>query len=268
MNYNERYQQVVRDSAFIQWRKRGAFYKANNILSVCEDIPVKSVIEVGCGTGAIVAELIERKFGRAYFGTDLSAAALQVAKQCLGREFRGGFVADAAHLPLERKAFSVAILSHVLEHLDNPLQAVQEAGRVAEFVVVEVPTEEVFTNWIRRRFLGRQYSSIKEAGHVQFWSPRSFLRFLHENCRLEVLAVRRTPISKEEDFYGKKGIRRLKPTVKHVVQAILPSFLLGRIFTTHTTALCRPTIPSTELTANAVVSTGTLQFPAAKRAHP
>lgn len=239
LNYDQTYREAVKDPNFLLWRKEGARHKADNIVAVCREICHDSVIEIGCGTGAILRELANRKFAHSYVGTDVSAAALGLARKEVGREFRGGFVADAAALPLSGKVFSIAILSHVLEHLSEPDDAAREASRIAEFVVFEVPTEKVFTNWVRTRIFGRAYDSIATAGHVRFWSPKSFITFLRESCGFEVLALQRAAISKEEDLFGRKGFSRLKPLVKHALQSILPDFLRIRIFTTHTTALCR-----------------------------
>ncbi|HKS83436.1 MAG TPA: class I SAM-dependent methyltransferase [Candidatus Acidoferrales bacterium] len=254
LDYDERYRRVAGDPKFLLWRKEGARHKARNIAAVCEGLAIHSVIEIGCGTGAVLGELMDLKFASAYAGTDVSAAALGAANAALGREFRGGFVADAKALPVADKTFSVAVLSHVLEHLQDPAQAALEASRVADFIVAEVPTEEVLTNWVRQKILQRDYASIEEAGHVQFWSARSFVQFLHNQCDFEVLSLRRNAVSAKEDFFGKEGAKKLKPLVKHLIQAMLPSFLRIWVFTTHTTALCRPAHIASERPAHTIPS--------------
>jgi SAM-dependent methyltransferase len=259
MNYEQNYREAVKDPSFLLWRKKGARYKADNILAVCKGLPVESVIEIGCGTGAVLRELMNRRFARAYSGTDVSAAALIQAREDLGSEFHGGFVADAENLPLSSNLLSIAVLSHVLEHLHQPMRAAQEASRIAEFVVAEVPTEKVLTNWIRRKVLGRDYSSIEEAGHVQFWSPRSFIHFLRRDCGFEILALQRAKISREEDLFGKKGLKKLKPLAKHALQSVLPSFVLRWVFTTHTTVLCRRLSVSTTASKRASIHEGNLE---------
>ena len=239
LNYEERYREAVQDPTFLEWRREGARHKVDNIIAVCGGVRVESLLEIGCGTGAILRELANREFARSYAGTDVSAAALGAARRVLGEEYEGGFVADAGSLPLAAGSFSVAVLSHVLEHLEAPERAAAEASRVAGFVVAEVPTEKVLTNWVRRKIFGRTYSSIDEAGHVQFWSPRSFVRFLRESCDFEILTLRRATVSREEDLFGKQGLARWKPLAKHALMAVLPTFLRIWVFTTHTTVLCR-----------------------------
>jgi SAM-dependent methyltransferase len=250
LDYERQYREALKDPSFLLWREKGAKYKAGNILDVCKTISIRSAIEIGCGTGDVLRELMNLNFAGSYSGTDVSISALRAARGKLGDKFCGGFVSDATKLPLPDKTYSVAILSHVLEHLDQPARAAGEASRVADFVVAEVPTEKVATNWIRKTLLRREYASVAEAGHVQFWSLRSFVEFLQRDCGLEILALQRESISKEEDLFGKRGMAKAKPFIKHLLQALLPSFLRIWIFTTHTTVLCRPPSQKTAIAAN------------------
>lgn len=49
--------------------------------------------------------------------------------------------ADAEALPFKNKSFDVAVLSEILEHVNNPINALHEAHRVANFIVICVPNE-------------------------------------------------------------------------------------------------------------------------------
>jgi len=54
------------------------------------------------------------------------------------REF---IVADAHHLPFKSSAFRQALLCEVLEHVENPGQALREAERISREIVATVPDE-------------------------------------------------------------------------------------------------------------------------------
>lgn len=49
--------------------------------------------------------------------------------------------ADAEHLPFQDKAFTIAVLGELLEHVKSPVEALKEANRVAENILITVPFE-------------------------------------------------------------------------------------------------------------------------------
>jgi SAM-dependent methyltransferase len=238
-DYKASYRAALRDDAFVAWRDIGAQQKARNILRVCQGLPVKSVLEIGCGTGAVLRELQSLRFARHYAACDLSLEALCLTRKSCGEFLGGAFVAQAGSLPFDDQIFSIAVLSHVVEHLEDPLAAVREASRVAQFVVIEVPTEQVFSNQIRTQILGKPYASAAGAGHVQFWSPCSIEAFLKNVCGMHILARHRDLLSRRSEFYGKTGLQLAKPVMKDVLKTILPGILYSRLLTTHATFLCR-----------------------------
>jgi SAM-dependent methyltransferase len=54
--------------------------------------------------------------------------------------------ADAADLPFEDKSFDVAVMAEILEHVEDPIQCLKEAKRVASSIVITVPNEY---EWIK-----------------------------------------------------------------------------------------------------------------------
>lgn len=49
--------------------------------------------------------------------------------------------ADAHHLPFKDKSFPCIVLGDMLEHVDNPVQVLREAKRVAFNILITVPNE-------------------------------------------------------------------------------------------------------------------------------
>ncbi len=89
--------------------------------------PADAVLEVGCGLGQYLAAAAERVEHLA--GVDVSLAALVLTRKRLGRP--GLLVAaEAEHLPFPDGAFAAAMAADVLEHLEDPGQALAEMGRV------------------------------------------------------------------------------------------------------------------------------------------
>ncbi len=238
-DYESSYNAALRDESFLAWRETGAHQKALNIALVCRSIKVKSVVEIGCGTGAVLRFLHSRRFAREYACIDAAFSAVQFVRQSCKDFVQRAFVGLAGALPFQDTTFDVAILTHVVEHLDDPVPAIREASRVARYVVLEVPTEKVLSNMIRTKVLQHPYASIEGAGHVQFWSPKSIVAFLEKDCGLQILVHHRDLISKDTEFYGQRGLNLAKPIFKQTLKAVLPGAVYSRLLTTHATFLCR-----------------------------
>jgi len=237
-DYEATYRSALKDPEFLSWRELGAQKKAQNIARVCHDMEVASMIEIGCGTGAVLRNLHAMNFAREYCCTDLSPSAVAFTVTSCSDFMPRAVVGPADDLPFPDGTFSVAVLSHVLEHLDDPLAALREAVRIARFVVVEVPTEKVLYSFIKAKVLLRPYASIAEAGHVQFWSPSSIARFLTQDAGMEILEHYRDLLDEEADSPSQRA-PGAKPFVKHILRSALPASLYSRLLTTHATFLCR-----------------------------
>jgi len=241
-DYDASYRGALEDSAFLAWRELGARKKAENIVRVCQEINPVSLVEIGCGTGAVLRMLHAMNFAQKYCCIDLSLSAIGFTVKSCDAFTPRAVVGRADALPFPDGAFSVAVLSHVIEHLDHPVSALREATRIAHFVVVEVPTEKVLCNFVRRKVLSRPYASIAEAGHVQFWSPASIAEFLTHDAGLEILNRRLDLLGGEMDVCRK--LPRTKSLVKRTLKSALPVAVYSRLLTTHAVFLCRRRSPN------------------------
>jgi SAM-dependent methyltransferase/DNA-binding transcriptional ArsR family regulator len=91
--------------------------------------PSWTVADLGCGTGALAAELAPRV--RKVIAVDLSAAMLRAARRRIGDlpnvELHEG---DLAALPVEGGRCDAALMTLVLAYLEAPLPALREAARI------------------------------------------------------------------------------------------------------------------------------------------
>ncbi|BDG03694.1 ArsR/SmtB family transcription factor [Anaeromyxobacter oryzae] len=91
--------------------------------------PGWTVADLGCGTGALVAELAPRV--RRVVAVDQSAAMLRAArKRTASLPNVELHEADLAALPLETGRCDAALMTLVLAYLDAPLPALREAARI------------------------------------------------------------------------------------------------------------------------------------------
>ena len=155
-----------------KWLAFGAVEKANSVqMLVTPRMPKPlTVMELGAGTGAIVAELQRRAFAVNYIAVDYSTDACEYMR----RNLRGVNVvrADIVAERIPDQA-DVVLLSHVVEHLEEPETLLSAIAKNIDFewLVIECPLEDLPASRLKNLFRDR---SRNLAGHVQFFSERSF----------------------------------------------------------------------------------------------
>jgi len=96
----------------------------------------ESVLDIGCGSGNHL--LLASRLGMDVTGIDASPYMLSLAKNKLGNQCELK-KARAEDIPYEDNEFDLVFLINTLEFLDDPLSALEEAGRVAKrgvFIVI------------------------------------------------------------------------------------------------------------------------------------
>jgi SAM-dependent methyltransferase len=178
----DHYAQIFADEleAEARWLSYGAADKVDSIAILLEraGCDPQRVLELGCGTGAVITECQRRGIGTNFTAIDYSTEAIGYLKA-----HSAGIVCIQADLndesTLIEEHFDVVIISHVLEHLEDPLKLLQSLLKRISFdvLVAEVPLEDLFVSRVKARLRDRLRNP---AGHVQFYTPRSFHDLLHE----------------------------------------------------------------------------------------
>lgn len=170
-----------------KWREVGALTKADHVSRLAAVIPPpRRVLEVGCGDGAVLAELCHRGIGAARTGIDISSAAIKLAAD--RTEVSDARVFDGARIDAADGHYDLAICTHVLEHVPSPGALIAEMTRVARAIIVEVPLER---NLLARRRSARALS--QNAGHLHRFD-RATIRRLVASTGWEVQAELLDPL--------------------------------------------------------------------------
>jgi SAM-dependent methyltransferase len=216
-----------------RWRALGARVKAEHVVSLLREARLSpaSVVEIGCGDGALLAAMYERGVAEVLDGFEVSAAAAEMAAaRGVARRVEAY---DGSHVPATDEEYGLAVLSHVVEHVPEPVPLLREAARVAQLVLVEVPLED---NLSGRR--ARHRAESARIGHVQFFD-RASIHALLAAADLAPVASLSDPLPFEHHaFFGRRRAAAVKWAVRRVLWRLAPP-LAERLFTVHYAVLSR-----------------------------
>ena len=205
-----------------RWRAIGARSKAAHVRALLRraDLKPATIAEIGCGDGSLLAELSRLA---TVDGFELSAnAAAQARARNVARRVE---TFDGEHVPARDGEYDVAVLSHVLEHVPDPLPLLTEAARIAPHVIVEVPLED---NRSARRPAARRLSEA--AGHLHAWN-RADVRRLVGSAGLSPRHELTDPLSYEMvSFFSGAAKGRAKWALRTMMDRV---GVAERLFTVH-----------------------------------
>jgi ubiquinone/menaquinone biosynthesis C-methylase UbiE len=197
-NLAETYEEYYEDGES-EWRRLCAVQKADSIVSLCRNLPHASILEIGAGEGAILSRLSELGFGERMHALEISPSGAAAIRSREIPNVVACDLYDGTTVPYGEGTFDLAILSHVIEHVEHPRQLLYEASRVARYVFVEVPLEDTLR--LPRDFV------LSSVGHINFYSRKGIRRLL-QSCNLRVLGEKVQTPAKEAYVYrsGRKGL--------------------------------------------------------------
>jgi len=221
-NYENIY--VDRLAAEAKWLKDAAVQRCDNIEYFLrkKSINPSSILDLGCGTGAVVKELQFRNIGREYLAVDYSKEAVEyLKKNSMGIETEAAdLTSDDAFI---KGSFDLVLTIHVLQHLEKPDKFIQNIidNLKFSFLIIEVPLEDLFINKITS-MLG--LSDENPTGTLQFFNKKTINDLLTKNGLTILDSKASTPIT------SLKTIRILKERYNwnrfKMVKKIFTSYLL------------------------------------------
>jgi ubiquinone/menaquinone biosynthesis C-methylase UbiE len=132
-----------------------------------------SVLDVGCGTGGLLALLKGPRLRLA--GADLSPNMIKEAKKRLGKsaDLRA---ADSEHLPWKAGTFDLVVTTDSIHHWPNPTRAFSEIRRVLQ-KGGHVVMADVYAPFLLRQ-VGNWVARFSREGDVKVYSGADFERML------------------------------------------------------------------------------------------
>jgi SAM-dependent methyltransferase len=236
--YEDCYTPGVDGEHYRRWRELGAEGKADHVVDLFAGagLPAPATVaEVGCGDGAVLAQLARRGVGDTHVGYEISASGVALAAD--RPEIDAAHVFDGAHLPVPDGAYDLVFATHVLEHVPDPAPLAAELLRVGRAVVIEVPLE---ANASARRPAARAAS--EGVGHLHRFDRRA-VRALVTGAGGRVRGELADPLPRAVHVFGAEtAAARAKGTAKWAVRAGLAALpgVGERLFTLHYAVIATP----------------------------
>lgn len=211
-----------------EWRRLGALDKAANIVSLCGRVRHGAILEIGAGEGSILKRLSDLRFSESLCALEISASGIAAIEKKKIERLAECRLFDGYQVPYDDDSFDIAVLSHVLEHVEHPRQLLYEACRVARYLFVEVPLEDTYrlpVDYVPHR-----------VGHINIYSRRS-IRWLVQSCNLRVLEHRTTNPSRATYVYQSGRMGAIHYGIKQILLTAVPG-LATRVFVFHESLLC------------------------------
>lgn len=127
-------------------------------------ISFNSILDVGCGEGSLLRDILPYQKNISVSGTDISETALTITRD---RIKEGKFyLFDIQKEALDEK-FDLVICSEVLEHLEDDTQALSNLSKMTDKYLLITTIQ------------GRMRKTEKEVGHLRNYTKTGLLDMLH-----------------------------------------------------------------------------------------
>jgi SAM-dependent methyltransferase len=176
---------IYEDGAYLSenpsWHEEDSPWKAEQINTMLSrnPIPLKSVVEIGCGVGGVLAHLQRHlPADSELHGFDISDAAIARAKL----KEREGLHFHHADLLAREESFDLLLIMDVIEHVPDYLGFLERCRQKARYKLYHIPLDIHVSSVLRGSFL-RARASV---GHIHYFTAESALATLRDTGHVVV----------------------------------------------------------------------------------
>jgi len=157
------------------------------ILNYIANKKITSIIDVGCGNGALCREILKHNSNLKVIGIDNDEKGINIAKHnCPNGTFYRLGIHESNNQIFNNKTFDFIISTEVIEHLYSPQQLITFCYKYLKDngeLLITCPYHGYWKNLIIS-ILGEwdiQHTTLWEGGHIKFWSKKTITTLLNDN---------------------------------------------------------------------------------------
>jgi SAM-dependent methyltransferase len=145
--------------------------------------PDARILEIGCGSGDTAALAIADGKAGYYAGVELFPAAADAARNIMNEVVVGDV--ERVALPWPAESFDAAILSEVLEHLQDPWSVVRRVAGLLRPGGLVLASSPNIAHWRMLAEIARGRFDLADSGpfdrtHLRWFTPSTFARMFEE----------------------------------------------------------------------------------------
>jgi len=159
------------------WDMEDSPWKAAHVVRLLREhnISPKSICEVGCGAGLVLAELRKSYPEAELFGYDIAPAATRFWSR-LDQQQINFVLGDFASI--NKREFDVILLLDVIEHVRDPMEFLAEMRMAARYFVLHIPLDLSAASVMRGTPLMDQRFRV---GHIHYFTKQLALATVEES---------------------------------------------------------------------------------------
>lgn len=163
-------------------------YLWNPLFTILQPLKGNTILDVGCGNGAIAIELIKNGFN--VYGVDGSAQGIEIAnKKHPHRFYVQDFDSDNLPAELHKIPIQTLICIEVIEHLYNPQQFIDfcsgvfDKSTTQKNLIITTPYHGYLKNLLLSIFnkWDTHANPLWQGGHIKLWSKNTITKLLVNN---------------------------------------------------------------------------------------
>ncbi len=172
---------------------KGFFDNVSDLFTIVgkDGEPVR-ILEAGCGEG-IFTSFIRERFPKAKIEAfDLEDVVVKKAIDSYSDRNIDFYTGSIYEIEKKDDSIPLIVCSEVLEHLENPVRALEELKRIGSvYIFLSVPNEPIWRilNMCRLKYL-KDFGNTP--GHINHFSKKGFLKLIDNVGGLEVTAYRKS----------------------------------------------------------------------------